>query len=426
MFDVHKIRKFFPILNQKVHGHNLVYFDNGASTQKHQSVIDALNNYYATENANVHRGVHYLSGLATDKFEETRATIQKFIGAKHKHEIIFTKGTTDAINLVANGYRSILKPGDEIVISEMEHHSNIVPWQLCCEASGANLKVVPIDENGELSLDELKKLVTKKTKLVAISHISNTLGTINPINEIINLTHEVGAKILIDGAQAAAHFKLHVNKMNVDFYCFSAHKLYGPTGVGVLYGKEELLNMLPPYQGGGEMIQDVSFNKTTYACLPHKFEAGTPNIAGVIGFKPAIDFITSLGLENIKIHEEELLNYATDKILKIDGLKIYGNAKNKSAIISLFSNIPFLAVSPSAISTKALSKSLSLLASVSMLNLLGVPKSTVLLNISGKPGFQYGADIPLNPGTYMPSVFIPFALTSQCIFSCGMFNTFSK
>ena len=334
MFDVHKIRKFFPILNQKVHGHNLVYFDNGASTQKHQSVIDALNNYYATENANVHRGVHYLSGLATDKFEETRATIQKFIGAKHKHEIIFTKGTTDAINLVANGYRSILKPGDEIVISEMEHHSNIVPWQLCCEASGANLKVVPIDKNGELSLDELKKLITKKTKLVAISHISNTLGTINPINEIINLTHEVGAKILIDGAQAAAHFKLHVNKMNVDFYCFSAHKLYGPTGVGVLYGKEELLNMLPPYQGGGEMIQDVNFNKTTYACLPHKFEAGTPNIAGVVGFKPAIDFITSLGLENIKTHEEELLNYATDKILQIDGLKIYGNAKNKSAIIS--------------------------------------------------------------------------------------------
>ena len=334
MFDVHKIRKCFPILSQKVHGHNLVYFDNGASTQKHQSVIDTLNKYYTTENANVHRGVHYLSGLATDKFEETRATIQKFIGAKHKHEIIFTKGTTDAINLVANGYRSILKPGDEIIISEMEHHSNIVPWQLCCEASGANLKVVPIDENGELSLDELKKLITKKTKLVAISHISNTLGTINPINEIINLTHEVGAKILIDGAQAAAHFKLRVNKMNVDFYCFSAHKLYGPTGVGVLYGKEELLNMLPPYQGGGEMIQDVRFNKTTYACLPHKFEAGTPNIAGVVGFKPAIDFITSLGLENIKIHEEELLNYATDKILQIDGLKIYGNAKNKSAIIS--------------------------------------------------------------------------------------------
>ena len=251
MFDVHKIKNF-PNFEPKSSWCNLVYFDNGASTQKHQSVIDALNNYYATENANVHRGVHYLSGLATDKFEETRATIQKFIGAKHKHEIIFTKGTTDAINLVANGYRSILKPGDEIVISEMEHHSNIVPWQLCCEASGANLKVVPIDENGELSLDELKKLVTKKTKLVAISHISNTLGTINPINEIINLTHEVGAKILIDGAQAAAHFKLHVNKMNVDFYCFSAHKLYGPTGVGVLYGKEELLNMLPPYQGGGK------------------------------------------------------------------------------------------------------------------------------------------------------------------------------
>jgi len=334
MFDVYKIRKNFPILNQKVHGHNLVYFDNGASTQKHQSVIETVNKYYSTENANVHRGVHYLSGLATDKFEETRTTIQKFIGAKHKHEIIFTKGTTDAINLVANGYRSILKPGDEILISEMEHHSNIVPWQLCCEASGASLKVVQIDENGELSLNELKRLITKKTKLVAISHISNTLGTINPIDEIINLTHKVGAKILIDGAQAAAHFKLNVNKMNVDFYCFSAHKLYGPTGVGVLYGKEELLNMLPPYQGGGEMIQDVSFTKTTYACLPHKFEAGTPNIAGVVGFKPAIDFITSLGFENIKLHEEELLHYATDKILQIDGLKIYGNAKNKSAIIS--------------------------------------------------------------------------------------------
>tara|TARA_B100000900_G_scaffold409270_1_gene424892 strand:+ start:4065 stop:5279 length:1215 start_codon:yes stop_codon:yes gene_type:complete len=334
MFDVYKIRKNFPILNQKVHGHNLVYFDNGASTQKHQSVIETVNKYYSTENANVHRGVHYLSGLATDKFEETRTTIQKFIGAKHKHEIIFTKGTTDAINLVANGYRSILKPGDEILISEMEHHSNIVPWQLCCEASGASLKVVQIDENGELSLNELKRLITKKTKLVAISHISNTLGTINPIDEIINLTHKVGAKILIDGAQAAAHFKLNVNKMNVDFYCFSAHKLYGPTGVGVLYGKEELLNMLPPYQGGGEMIEDVSFTKTTYACLPHKFEAGTPNIAGVVGFKPAIDFITSLGFENIKLHEEELLHYATDKILQIDGLKIYGNAKNKSAIIS--------------------------------------------------------------------------------------------
>ncbi len=251
MFDIHKIREEFPILKQKVNGHNLVYFDNGASTQKHQSVIDSVNKYYSFENANVHRGVHYLSGLATDKFEETRTTIQKFIGAKYAHEIIFTKGTTDAINLVANAYRSILKPGDEILISEMEHHSNIVPWQLCCQASGAILKVAPINENGELDFNKLKKLISKKTKLVAISHISNTLGTINPVDEIISLTHSVGAKILIDGAQAAAHFKLNMQKMNVDFYCFSAHKLYGPTGVGVLYGKEDILNMLPPYQGGG-------------------------------------------------------------------------------------------------------------------------------------------------------------------------------
>ena len=324
MFDVHEIREGFPILKQKVNGHNLVYFDNGASTQKHQSVIDSVNKYYSYENANVHRGVHFLSGLATDKFEKTRTTVQEFIGAKYAHEIIFTKGTTDAINLVANGYRSILKSGDEILISEMEHHSNIVPWQLCCQASGANLKVAPINENGELDLDKLKKLISKKTKLVAITHISNTLGTINPVDEIISLSHSVGAKILIDGAQAAAHFKLNMQKMNVDFYCFSAHKLYGPTGVGVLYGKEDILNMLPPYQGGGEMIQDVSFTKTTYACLPHKFEAGTPNIAGVVSFKSAIDFITSLGLEKIKLHEEELLNYATDKILQINGIKIYG------------------------------------------------------------------------------------------------------
>ncbi len=334
MFDIQKIREGFPILKQKIHGHNLVYFDNGASTQKHQSVIDSVNRYYSFENANVHRGVHFLSGLATDKFEETRTTVQKFIGAKYAHEIIFTKGTTDAINLVANAYRTILKSGDEILISEMEHHSNIVPWQLCCQVSGASLKVAPINENGELNFDKLKKLISKKTKLVAISHISNTLGTINPIDEIISLTHSVGAKILIDGAQAAAHFKLNMQKMNVDFYCFSAHKLYGPTGVGVLYGKEDILNMLPPYQGGGEMIQDVSFTKTTYACLPHKFEAGTPNIAGVVSFKSAVDFITSLGLEKIKLHEEELLNYATDKILQINGIKIYGNAKNKSGIIS--------------------------------------------------------------------------------------------
>ena len=334
MLDVYKIRKCFPILNQKVHGHDLVYFDNGASTQKHQDVINAITKYYNSENANVHRGVHYLSGLATDKFEETREVIKSFIGAKHTHEIIFTKGTTDSINLVANGYRSILNKTDEVVISEMEHHSNIVPWQLCCQQSGANLRVVPIKENGELNLSEFKKIISSKTKIVAISHISNTLGTINPIEEIIKLSHDLGAKVLVDGAQAAAHCELNMQALNVDFYCFSAHKLYGPTGVGVLYGKESVLNDLPPYQGGGEMIKDVSFKKTTYAGLPHKFEAGTPNIAGVVGFKPAIDFMTSLEMKNIKKYEEDLLHYATREILKIDGVKIFGNSKKKTGIIS--------------------------------------------------------------------------------------------
>jgi len=334
MMNINKIRGFFPILKQKVNGQNLVYFDNGASTQKHQDVINAITKYYSSENANVHRGVHYLSGLATDKFEETRGVIKNFIGAKHTHEIIFTKGTTDAINLVANGYRSILNKTDEVVISEMEHHSNIVPWQLCCQQSGANLRVVSIKENGELNLSEFKKIISSKTKIVAISHISNTLGTINPIEEIIKLSHDVGAKVLVDGAQAAAHCELNMQALNVDFYCFSAHKLYGPTGVGVLYGKESCLNDLPPYQGGGEMIKDVSFKKTTYAGLPHKFEAGTPNIAGVVGFKPAIDFMTSLEMKNIKKYEGELLHYATREILKIDGIKIFGNSKNKTGIIS--------------------------------------------------------------------------------------------
>ena len=334
MMNIDKIRGFFPILKQKVNGQNLVYFDNGASTQKHQDVINAITKYYNSENANVHRGVHYLSGLATDKFEETREVIKSFIGAKHTHEIIFTKGTTDSINLVANGYRSILNKTDEVVISEMEHHSNIVPWQLCCQQSGANLRVVPIKENGELNLSEFKKIISSKTKIVAISHISNTLGTINPIEEIIKLSHDLGAKVLVDGAQAAAHCELNMQALNVDFYCFSAHKLYGPTGVGVLYGKESVLNDLPPYQGGGEMIKDVSFKKTTYAGLPHKFEAGTPNIAGVVGFKPAIDFMTSLEMKNIKKYEEDLLHYATREILKIDGVKIFGNSKKKTGIIS--------------------------------------------------------------------------------------------
>lgn len=334
MIDIKKIRRDFPILNQKINGKPLVYFDNGASTQKPKSVIDAINNYYCFENANVHRGVHFLSGLATNKFEKTRVVVQNFIKAKHAHEIIFTKGTTDAINLVANGFKSLLKKGDEILISELEHHSNIVPWQLCCEQTEAVLKIIPLNNSGELDLTNFEKLLSNKTKLVAISHISNSLGTINPIKEIIEKSHLHGAKVLIDGAQAASHISLDMQKLNADFYCFSAHKMFGPTGVGVLYGKESVLNELPPYQGGGEMIKEVRFEKTTYASLPHKFEAGTPNIAGVIAFKESIDFISKLNLNNVAAYEKELLEYATSKMLKIQGLKILGTSKNKSAIIS--------------------------------------------------------------------------------------------
>jgi cysteine desulfurase/selenocysteine lyase len=311
-----------------------VYFDNGATTQKPQVVIDAESNYYQNENSNVHRGVHFLSGLATDKFEETRNTIQEFIGAKHSHEIIFTKGTTDSINLVANGFRTLLNKGDEIIISEMEHHSNIVPWQMCCEQSGATLKVIPLLDNGGLDMNGFDNLLSENTKLVAVSHISNALGTINNIEEIITKSHKVGSKVLIDGAQAASHVSINMKELNADFYCFSSHKMFGPTGVGVLYGKEEILNELSPYQGGGEMIKEVSFSGTTYAELPHKFEAGTPNIAGVIAFKSAIDFITNLGVETIAKYEDELLQYLTSEILKIEGVKIYGTDKNKSAILS--------------------------------------------------------------------------------------------
>ena len=334
MFDVSKIREQFPILKREGNGRDLVYFDNGASTQKLQSVIDTVSNYYKEENSNVHRGVHFLSGLATDKFEESRKVIRKFIGAKHDHEIIFTKGTTDSINLVANGFRSLLNRGDEIIISELEHHSNIVPWQMCCEHSGAVLKIIPLKDNGELEINKFESLLSKKTKLVALSHISNSLGTINPIKEFIEKSHKVGARVLIDGAQAASHTSINMQELDVDMYCFSAHKMYGPTGVGVLYGKEDILNEIPPYQGGGEMIKDVSFEKTTYACLPHKFEAGTPNIAGVIAFKSAIDFISDLGLNTIAEYENYLLEYATKEILKIEGVKIYGTSKSKTGIIS--------------------------------------------------------------------------------------------
>ena len=334
MLNIKEIRAQFPILNRKVNGNDLIYFDNGATTQKPQVVIDEIANYYKNENANVHRGVHFLSGLATDKFEQTRNTIKEFIGAKHNYEIIFTKGATDSINLVANGYRSLLKKGDEIIISELEHHSNIVPWQICSEISGASLKVIPLTDEGELNMNEFDNLLNSKTKLIAVSHISNTLGTINPIKYIIEKAHKMGAKVLIDGAQAASHIPLNMETLGADFYVFSAHKLYGPTGVGVLYGKEDALNKLPVYQGGGEMIKDVRFTGTTYADLPHKFEAGTPNIAGVIAFKTAIDFISQLGLKNIVDHEDTLLQYATSELLKIEGVKIYGTAKQKTGIIS--------------------------------------------------------------------------------------------
>lgn len=334
MLDVKKIRTHFPILGQSINRKKLVYFDNGATTQKTQSVINAESNYYQMENSNVHRGVHFLSRLATDKFEETRIAVQNFIGAQEALEIIFTKGATESINIIANGYRSLLKKGDEIIISELEHHSNIVPWQMCCEYSGANLKVIPLLDDGCLDIPEFENLISKKTKLVSISHISNTLGTINPVKYIIKKAREVGAKVMIDGAQAASHISLDMQELGADFYCFSAHKMFGPTGVGVLYGKKKLLNELPVYQGGGEMIEEVSFKKTTYANLPHKFEAGTPNIAGVIAFKKAINFITEVGISNIARHERRLLEYATEELLKINGLKIYGTAKNKSAIIS--------------------------------------------------------------------------------------------
>jgi cysteine desulfurase/selenocysteine lyase len=334
MYSAEKIRKSFPILDSEVNQHKLVYLDNAATTQKHQSVIDAVSQFYEKENSNIHRGVHYLSQLSTNKFEQTRECVKDFINAQHTHEVIFTKGTTDSINLLAFCYSKILKKGDEVIVSEMEHHSNLVPWQMCCDYSQAILKVIPITSTGELDMSFFKKELNSKTKLVALTHISNSLGTINPIEKIIELTHQTDAKILIDGAQAAAHVNVDVQRLDVDFYCFSAHKLYGPTGVGVLYGKEELLNMLPPYQGGGEMIKDVSIHKTTYAGLPHKFEAGTPNIAGVIAFKNAIEFIKDIGVKKMKDHEDSLLKYATLKLENIPSLSIIGTAAEKSGIIS--------------------------------------------------------------------------------------------
>jgi len=334
MFDVQKIRAQFPILSQKVNGKPLVYFDNGATSQKPQVVIDAIAKYYQEINANIHRGVHTLSQLATDAYEISRGKIQKHINAKHLHEIIFTSGTTHGINLIANGFASLLKEGDEVMVSALEHHSNIVPWQMLCEKTGAKLVVIPMNDNGELILSEFDQLLSDKTKIVAVNHISNALGTINPIQYMIEKAHEVGAAILIDGAQATPHLKPDVQALDCDFYVFSGHKICGPTGVGILFGKEAWLNKLPPYQGGGEMIKEVTFEKTTYADLPHKFEAGTPNIAGGIVLGTAIDYLNEVGFENIQKQEKELLEYGTKRLLEIEGVKIYGTGNEKTSVIS--------------------------------------------------------------------------------------------
>ncbi|MBT9186872.1 aminotransferase class V-fold PLP-dependent enzyme [Zobellia russellii] len=334
MLDINKIREDFPILKREVNGKPLVYLDNAATSQTPQQVIDVIVDYYQNYNANIHRGVHALSQEATDKYEVARQKIQKHFNAKNSYEIIFTSGTTHSINIVANGFTTLLKKGDEILVSAMEHHSNIVPWQMLAERTGAVLKVIPMNLDGELRMDIFEELLSTKTKLVFCNHISNALGTINPIEEIIEKAHAVGAAVLIDGAQAAPHVKADMQKLDVDFYTVSAHKMCGPTGVGALYGKEEWLNKLPPYQGGGEMIAEVTFEKTTYADLPHKFEAGTPNICGGIAFGAALDYMNAIGFEAIAQYEHELLGYATQELLKIEGLKIYGTAKNKTSVIS--------------------------------------------------------------------------------------------
>ncbi len=334
MFDIQKIRADFPILSRQVNGKPLVYFDNGATSQKPQVVIDAIATYYQEINANIHRGVHTLSQLATDAYEASRAKIQNHINAKFPHEVLFTSGTTHGVNLVANGFASLLKAGDEVLVSALEHHSNIVPWQMLCEKTGAVLKVIPMNEKGELVMAEFDQLLSNKTKIVTVNHISNALGTINPIKYIIDRAHRFGAAVFIDGAQAVPHLKPNVQELDCDFYAFSGHKMCGPTGTGILYGKEAWLNQLPPYQGGGEMIKEVTFEKTTYADLPHKFEAGTPNIAGGIVLGTAVDYMNSIGFENIQKQELELLAYATEQLSKIEGLKIYGTAEAKTSVIS--------------------------------------------------------------------------------------------
>lgn len=333
--DIERIRKEFPILHQQVNGKPLVYFDNAASSQKPYQVIDALSHYYNHYNANIHRGAHHLANIATEAFENTRTKAQAFINSKHRHEVIFTSGTTDAVNLVAQTWgRKNLGAGDEILLSIMEHHSNIVPWQLIAEEKGAVIKVIPITQAGEWDTSQIDSLLSERTKLVAVNHISNSLGTINPIKMLIDKAHAIGAKVLIDGAQAVPHMQVDVQQLDCDFYCFSAHKMYGPTGTGILYGKEDILNEMPPWRGGGEMIKTVSFSKTTYNELPYKFEAGTPNIADVIAFGAAIDFMNELGWSTLHEQEMTLLKYATEQLQQLDNITIYGTAAQKTGVIS--------------------------------------------------------------------------------------------
>lgn len=333
-FSVREIREDFPALRQLVYGKNLIYFDNGATSQKPQSVLNAINQYYSKDNANIHRGVHHLSQKATNEYEASRKFIAAYLNAKSSDEIIFTKGTTDGINLVANSFGERLKPGDEIMITAMEHHSNIVPWQMLCERKGCTLRVIPINKKGELQLDVFEQMLSEKTKLIAITHISNTLGTINPIKEIIQKGHAVGAKILVDGAQSIQHKRIDVREMDCDFFVFSGHKVFGPTGIGVLYGKEALLDSMPPYQGGGDMIAKVTFEKTTYNELPFKFEAGTPHIAGGICLGKALEYLDQFNIEEIEQHERMLADYAQDLLLTFEDMTIYGEAKKKTSVVS--------------------------------------------------------------------------------------------
>ena len=333
-FDVNKVREDFPILSRKVNGNKIIYFDNAATSQTPIKVIDVISEYYKKYNANIHRGVHSLSQEATDAFENSRKTIKNHFNSKETCEIIFTSGATHGINIVSSGYSKILNENDELLVSEMEHHSNIVPWQMLCQLTGAKLKVIPMSIKGDLEIDEFEKFLSSNSMLVFLNHFSYAIGTIYPIDYIIKKAHSIGAKVLIDGTQASPHIKTDLQKLDIDYYVTSAHKMCGPTGIGILYGKKSLLNKLPPYQGGGEMISDVTFEKTTYADLPHKFEAGTPNISGVIAFGTAINYMNNIGFDNIFNYEKELLNYAQDQIRKIEGVEIYGDSINKTPIVS--------------------------------------------------------------------------------------------